>query len=87
VPLSPSAAAQAELRAANEAARAVSAAVASVTGSSEVDGSPDGSVPDWKLREFEGLKTAVASLWEQLEVPAEDVTAFLSECDLLAPYR
>lgn len=57
-----------------------------MTGSSEVDGAPDGSVPDWKLREFEGLKAAVASLWEQLEVPAEDVTAFLSECDLLAPY-
>jgi hypothetical protein len=26
-------------------------------------------------------------MWEQLDVPAEDITAFLSECDLLAPYH
>jgi hypothetical protein len=25
-------------------------------------------------------------MWEQLDVPAEEVTAFLSECDLLAPF-
>jgi hypothetical protein len=43
-------------------------------------------VPEWKLREFEDLKAAVAGLWEQLDVPAEDVTAFLSEADLMAPF-
>jgi hypothetical protein len=44
------------------------------------------TVPEWKLREFEDLKSAVASMWEQLDVPAEEVTAFLSEADLMAPY-
>ena len=39
-----------------------------------------------QLREFEDLKAAVAGLWEQLDVPAEEVTAFLSEADLMAPY-
>ncbi len=38
------------------------------------------------MREFEDLKSAVAGLWEQLDVPAEEVTAFLSEADLMAPF-
>jgi len=89
---------EAELRAAHESARAVSSAVGSLTGAAgssssssggnadvEGDGSA-GGVPDWKLREFEDLRNAVATMWEQLDVPAEDITAFLSECDLLAPF-
>lgn len=78
-----------ELRQAHEAARAVSAAVANITSNSEENENKntDGDVPDWKLREFEDLKNAVATMWEQLDVPPEDVTAFLSECDLLAPYH
>ena len=27
------------------------------------------------------------ALWEQLDVPAESIFSFLSECDLLAPYH
>jgi hypothetical protein len=82
---------QAELRAAHESARAVSAAVSSLTGQSaggDSSSSSDdaSSVPEWKLREFEDLRNAVATMWEQLDVPPEDVTAFLSECDLLAPF-
>lgn len=78
-----------ELRQAHEAARAVSAAVANITSASQEaeNKSGDADVPDWKLREFEDLKNAVATMWEQLDVPPEDVTAFLSECDLLAPYH
>lgn len=81
---------QAELRAAHESARAVSAAVSSLTGQGNNDGQGGAdeaaSVPEWKLREFEDLRNAVATMWEQLDVPPEDVTAFLSECDLLAPF-
>lgn len=43
-------------------------------------------VPPWKLREFDELKNGVAAMWEQLDVPPEEVTAFLSEADLLAPF-
>ena len=87
---------EAELAAAHEAARAVSAAVAHVSagGESSSAGAAGGegeaaaaaAVPEWKLREFEDLRAAVSSLWESLDVPAEDVTAFLSEVDLLAPF-
>jgi hypothetical protein len=84
---------EAELRAAHESARAVSSAVGSLTGAAGSSGNADvegeggsAGVPDWKLREFEDLRNAVATMWEQLDVPAEDITAFLSECDLLAPF-
>lgn len=89
---------EAELRSAQESARAVSAAVSALTGASTGDDAVASSsssgagatgeeaVPDWKLREFADLRNAVASMWEQLDVPAEDVAAFLSECDLLAPF-
>lgn len=87
---------ESELRAAQESARAVSAAVSALTGASTGDdasaasstgaGAGGEEVPDWKLREFADLRNAVASMWEQLDVPAEDVAAFLSECDLLAPF-
>ena len=43
-------------------------------------------VPPWKLREFDELKNGVAAMWEQLDVPPEEITAFLSEADLLAPF-
>ena len=81
----------AELAAANESARSVSAAVAIATGdpSAPTSASTEGTgagVPEWKLREFEDLKAAVSGMWEGLDVPAEDVTAFLSEVDLLAPF-
>ena len=78
---------EAELRSAHDAARSVAAAVANVTGSSPGGEEEGGKVPEWKLREFEELRNAVATMWEQLDVPAEDVTAFLSEADLLAPYH
>lgn len=59
-------------------------------GAASAGGSPEAAaaaaVPQWKLAEFEELRAAVSSMWEQLDVPPEDVTAFLSECDLLAPY-
>ena len=79
---------EAELRAAHESARGVSAAVSAAAEGDGVirDPTTGDAVPEWKLREFEDLKSAVAGLWEQLDVPAEDVTAFLSEADLLAPY-
>ncbi len=79
---------EAELRAAHDSARGVSAAVhAAAEGDGVIrDPTTGDAVPEWKLREFEDLKSAVAGLWEQLDVPAEDVTAFLSEADLLAPY-
>lgn len=84
---------EAELRSAHEASQAVSAAVLAVAGggsSAATPGSPEGAaanaVPQWKLTEFEELRAAVSSMWEQLDVPPEDVTAFLSECDLLAPF-
>jgi hypothetical protein len=90
---------EAELRAAHEAARSVSAAsgtgllldesgnvVSSSSSGAAVDPVTGAPVPEWKLREFEDLKAAVASMWEQLDVPAEEVTAFLSEADLMAPY-
>jgi hypothetical protein len=79
---------EAELRAAHDSARGVSAAVhAAAEGDGVIrDPTTGDAVPEWKLREFEDLKGAVAGLWEQLDVPAEDVTAFLSEADLLAPY-
>ncbi len=73
---------EAELRDAHEAARNLSAAVTSVTGEGEGGRGADGRyrdptsgevVPDWRLREFEELKSAVASLWEQLDVPPEEV--------------
>ena len=80
-----------ELRAAHEMARGLSAAVSSAaSGGGELGGARDPAtaeaVPEWKLREFEDLKAAVAGLWEQLDVPAEDITSFLSEADLMAPY-
>ena len=75
---------QAELRSAHEAARAVTAAA---TGSDDALDGGDSDVPEWKLREFADLRNAVASMWETLDIPPEDVTAFLSECDLLAPYH
>ncbi len=79
---------EAELRAAHETARGLSAAVtvASEGGAAVRDPTTSEVVPEWKLREFEDLKAAVAGLWEQLDVPAEDITAFLSEADLMAPY-
>jgi hypothetical protein len=76
---------QAELRATHESARSISAAVASLTSGVDVAVGEE-AVPEWKLREFEDLRNAVATMWEQLDVPAEEVTAFLSECDLLAPF-
>jgi hypothetical protein len=80
--------AQAELTAAHEAARAVTAAVTGLPGGGAGGGgSGGGEVPEWKLREFADLRNAVATMWEQLDIPPEDVTAFLSECDLLAPYH
>jgi RhoGEF domain len=79
---------EAELRSANEAAQAVSAALVNISNNGAVqDEDPSANVPEWKLREFEDLRNAVATMWEQLDVPAEDITAFLSECDLLAPYH
>lgn len=93
---------EAELRSAHEQARALSAAVTTVSGGVTDDNGvvmggfgPDGKyrdpttgevVPAWKLREFEDLKGAVCSMWEQLDVPPEDITAFLSEADLIAPF-
>lgn len=93
---------EAELRSAHEQARALSAAVSTVSGGAADDNGvvmggfgPDGKyrdpttgevVPAWKLREFEDLKGAVCSMWEQLDVPPEDITAFLSEADLIAPF-
>lgn len=93
---------EAELRSAHEQARALSAAVTTVSGGAMDDNGvvmggfgPDGKyrdpttgevVPAWKLREFEDLKGAVCSMWEQLDVPPEDITAFLSEADLIAPF-
>jgi hypothetical protein len=44
-------------------------------------------IPDAKLREFEELKHAVTSMWETMDIAPEDVTAFLSEADLAAPYH
>eukprot|EP01138_Halocafeteria_seosinensis_P008034 gb/GECG01008210.1/.p1 GENE.gb/GECG01008210.1/~~gb/GECG01008210.1/.p1 ORF type:complete len:867 (+),score=177.83 gb/GECG01008210.1/:1-2601(+) len=44
------------------------------------------SVPEWKLREFEGLKSAVATLWEELNVPDTEMVDFLSAADMAAPY-
>ena len=87
---------EAELRAAHEAAQSVSAAVLTVAGGGSAPASGSGGsaspsdsaavVPQWKIAEFEELRSAVSSMWEQLDVPPEDVTAFLSECDLLAPF-
>jgi hypothetical protein len=91
-----------ELRAAHEQARALSAAVTTVAGGQPGPGGEAGGegggdgkyrdpttgevVPTWKLREFEDLKGAVCSMWEQLDVPPEEITAFLSEADLIAPF-
>lgn len=44
------------------------------------------SVPEWKLREFEELKKAVATLWEELNVPDTEMVDFLSAADMAAPY-
>lgn len=78
-----------ELRQSQEAARKVAAAPAPGDGGDAADAGGDDAeaVPDWKLQEFEQLKQTVCEMWEQLEVPEEDVTAFLSECDLMAPYH
>ena len=78
---------EAQLREANQMLRDVSAAVPGEGDDGTVrDPTTGEAVPEWKLREFEDLKSAVAGLWEQLDVPAEEVTAFLSEADLMAPY-
>ena len=45
-----------------------------------------GAVPEWKLREFESLKAAVSTLWEELDVPDQEIVDFLSAADLAAPY-
>jgi len=76
-----------ELRHSQEAARRVAALPAPGDGSADGTEEDGDSVPDWKLQEFEQLKETVCEMWEQLEVPEEDVTAFLSECDLMAPYH
>ncbi len=55
-------------------------------GSGGEDGKQSEDVPEWRQREFEDLKRYVTDMWERLEVPDEDVLAFLAECEELAPF-
>lgn len=52
----------------------------------EEDDAAGADVPEWRQREFDDLKRYVTDMWERLEVPDEDVLAFLSECEMLAPF-
>ena len=38
------------------------------------------------MAEFEALKRTVVSMWETLPIPPEDIAAFLSEAELMAPF-
>jgi len=62
------------------------AGAAHTDAAADAAGAPD-HVPDSKMREFEELKHAVTSMWETMDIAPEDVTAFLSEADLAAPYH
>jgi hypothetical protein len=66
-------------------------AQASAAGGADTDDTKaddeEGEVPEWKQREFEDLKRYVTDMWTRLEVPDEDVVAFLSECELVAPFN
>jgi hypothetical protein len=75
---------QAELREREAELARVEADIQGTTGG--VAGGAEPPPSEEALREFEALKGGVVSLWETLDVPADDIMAFLSECDLLAPY-
>lgn len=51
------------------------------------EGEVPSAVPAATLKEFQELKHAVTSMWETMDIAPEDVTAFLSEADLAAPYH
>lgn len=89
--------AERELQDAHEAARHVSADIpkelssntptnTEVNAADMVDPVTGQPVPAWKVAEFEELKLAIIRLWDTLDIPPEEITAFLSEVDLMAPF-
>lgn len=74
-----------ELEAAHQRARELAVATAE-GGEGEGAAVADAATPA-EVAEFERLRNSITTLWEQLDMPPEDIVSFLSECDMIAPFN